>query len=211
MMRYLALLLFALSLEGQPVVTYGPYVTEIGHSFAVVYWETDVATANRLEYGLTTGYGQVASGQGTFSTQTRKGYLLGGLKPATTYHYRACGYTGATFNEGVTGGCSGDHTVTTLPEPSPHPQVPEAPDESWSNPGSPYHPNGIDSVPTAPNSTEWNLTPGGAGRVLTFNTGLHDPRRGHDDTGSYRTGNVCANTRNRHTRVAFAYWRELSR
>jgi hypothetical protein len=74
-------------------------------------------TSYRVEYGPTTAYGtttaatSAGSGTGTRSA----GVTLGGLRPATTYHYRLV----ATNAGGVRKG--GDRTFTTLPAPATTP------------------------------------------------------------------------------------------
>jgi tripartite motif-containing protein 71 len=63
-----------------------------------------LATTDQFEYGLTTSYGTTvpasAESAGSGTAEVSKGYILTGLKPDTTYHFRLVG----TNSEGATDG-----------------------------------------------------------------------------------------------------------
>jgi sugar lactone lactonase YvrE len=71
-----------------------------------------LATTDQFEYGTTVSYGTTvpvpAESAGSGSAEVAKGYLITGLKPSTTYHFRLV----ATNSEGTTNGK--DATFTTL-------------------------------------------------------------------------------------------------
>ena len=66
------------------------------------------ATTAQFEYGLTTSYGSVAppaaESAGSGTSEIQKGYVLSGLAPATTYHFRikATSSQGTTFGKDAT-------------------------------------------------------------------------------------------------------------
>ena len=70
-----------------------------------------LATTDQFEYGLTTSYGTIvpvpAESAGSGTTVLGKGYILTGLQPSTTYHFRLVGIN----SEGTTDGK--DATFTT--------------------------------------------------------------------------------------------------
>ena len=72
------------------------------------------STTDQFEYGTTTAYGTVvpavAEGAGSGTTAVAKGYLLTGLRPSTTYHFRIKG----TSAEGTSLGSDGTFTTSAL-------------------------------------------------------------------------------------------------
>jgi DNA-binding beta-propeller fold protein YncE len=72
------------------------------------------ATTDQFEYGLTTSYGTTvpvpSESAGSGVTEVAKGYLLTGLQPNTTYHFRLVG----TSSEGTADGKDVSFTTATL-------------------------------------------------------------------------------------------------
>jgi hypothetical protein len=101
-----------------PAVTTGPAGGVTDHSATLTgsVNANGVATSYWFEYGPTTGYGNatlsVAAGSG--SSAIAAGAALGGLSPATTYHYRLVATNSGVPTYGT------DQTFTTaLPPPAP--------------------------------------------------------------------------------------------
>jgi len=69
-----------------PVITFGPFVGSITQNSAEISWYTDEAGDSKVEFGLTTNYGQTTRGD---SLTTHHNVLLDGLLAATIYHFRA--------------------------------------------------------------------------------------------------------------------------
>ena len=63
----------------------GPYV-QMGHytNQATIVWRTDSSSDSAVDYGLTTSYGQTATGPSGWQHEV----TLTGLIPGTTYYYR---------------------------------------------------------------------------------------------------------------------------
>ncbi|HEY9070096.1 MAG TPA: fibronectin type III domain-containing protein [Candidatus Ozemobacteraceae bacterium] len=80
-----------------------PTVLENG---ATISWTTDEAASSRVEYGLTTAYGSVATVTEAFSAT--HSVTINGLTPFTTYHFRVRS-TDAAGNETI----SGDYSFVT--------------------------------------------------------------------------------------------------
>ncbi len=74
-----------------------------------------LATTDQFEYGPTTSYGTTvpatAESTGSGTTVLAKGYILTGLKPSTTYHFRL---VGSSSSEGATYGKDATFTTATL-------------------------------------------------------------------------------------------------
>jgi len=62
----------------------------VSASMATIYWSTDRPSDSEVDYGVTTGYGQLAVGGWTTTHQV----VLGGLSPDTVYHCRLRSKTG---------------------------------------------------------------------------------------------------------------------
>jgi N,N-dimethylformamidase beta subunit-like, C-terminal/Bacterial Ig domain/Purple acid Phosphatase, N-terminal domain len=75
-------------------------------SGATISWSTDVAASSQVEYGTSTAYGSSTSLDSTLVTSHSQ--VLGGLAPATTYHFRV-----KSANAGGSLATSGDFTFTT--------------------------------------------------------------------------------------------------
>jgi streptogramin lyase len=89
-----------------PLIISGPTASGAGTANTMITWDTDEPADSRVEYGLTTAYGQSKA----LSTDTyHHAVPIEGLSPATTYHYRV-GSQDMPGNE-VT--WSADHTFTT--------------------------------------------------------------------------------------------------
>jgi|GEM_PF-1352602 len=80
-------------------ITSGPTVTNVTPDGVTIVWETDVDADSQVEYGDTPGYGQTAKD----SVGKQHSVRIGGLQPATTYHFRvvsaATGYQTAASND----------------------------------------------------------------------------------------------------------------
>jgi hypothetical protein len=105
--------------ETPPAVIDGPWATEVTSTSATLAARINPEGANtsyRLEYGTSTAYGQGFEGNAGAGTAfvAVGGYLVEGLRPNTTYHYRV-----VTVNECMTGKtcaqAGADHTFTTRP------------------------------------------------------------------------------------------------
>jgi len=98
-------------------------VDDVGHSSVRVTWDTDIQSVNqRVQYGTTAAYGAI---QGTYqqaTVTTDQQMLLTGLAPNTLYHFCAQSTT-----DNIAWSACVDRTVTTLPLPAVHPEVPIAP------------------------------------------------------------------------------------
>jgi len=84
----------------------------ITDSEASIAWNTDEPASSRVEYGLSTGYGQLSQTNPNLSVG--HSHLLSNLTPSTLYHYRVIS-TDALGNEDR----SGDLSFTTAPSPEP--------------------------------------------------------------------------------------------
>lgn len=96
-------------LDGSPDVTL-PVLSEIDAAgvmgtVATIKWHSDERTNSRVEYGLTTSYGGVATDP---SMVFEHSVPLSGLSPTTTYHYRVISVDGAGNSS-----ASADKTFTT--------------------------------------------------------------------------------------------------
>ena len=89
---------------GAPTVTTGS-ATGVTATEAILHGTVNpngFATTDHFEYGETTSYGtsvpvpSESAGSGT--TEVAKGYILTGLKPSTTYHFRLVGTSSETTN-----------------------------------------------------------------------------------------------------------------
>lgn len=95
--------------RSQPVVVIEntPSASSVSAFGATITWQTNATSDSRVDYGLTTAYGQSR----TVSTPvTNHSVTLTGLRPSTTYHFKVT--SGGT---GYTSGVSGDYTFTTAP------------------------------------------------------------------------------------------------
>lgn len=63
----------------------GPYLQNMTTTSVTICWETEAPVRGKVEYGLTTAYGNVKSDTNPFSQHE---ITLTGLTPSTTYHYR---------------------------------------------------------------------------------------------------------------------------
>jgi DNA-binding beta-propeller fold protein YncE len=104
---------FKTSSSNAPTVTTGS-ATGVTATEAIVHGNVNpngLATTDQFEYGLTTSYGTTvpvpAESAGSGTAEIAKGYILTGLQPSTTYHFRLV----ATNSEGTTDGK--DATFTT--------------------------------------------------------------------------------------------------
>jgi acid phosphatase type 7 len=78
----------------------GPYLQTVSQDSATIAWETTDALDSRVEYGLTSGYGQSVSSADPVNLHE---VTLTGLSPETLYHYRV-----------ISGSATGlDHTFRT--------------------------------------------------------------------------------------------------
>jgi fibronectin type 3 domain-containing protein len=77
---------------------------------ASIRWSTDEASDSMIEYGLTTGYGSATPLDAAMVTD--HAVTLGGLSPASLYHYRVIS-ADASGNRAV----SADRTFSTAPQP----------------------------------------------------------------------------------------------
>jgi chitodextrinase len=93
-----------------PLIISNIRVPVLGTTFAEVAWDTNNAATSYLDYGLTTAYelGTVGNTNIVFSRQLP----LGGLTPATLYHFRVRG-----MDANSSSAQSGDNTFTTLGVP----------------------------------------------------------------------------------------------
>ncbi|MEI7663911.1 MAG: hypothetical protein WCK34_17015, partial [Bacteroidota bacterium] len=137
-----------------------------------------LSTAASFEYGLTTGYGSVA----TATPATATGYIITnisasitGLAPATTYHFRAKGVntSGTAYGTDLTfsTGCPIPSAAGTITGPA-----------SVCISGTGY----VYTVPTIANATTYNWTVP-AGAIITAGTGTNTI------TVSFPTGSVSGN------------------
>ena len=99
-----------MSQDTMPPVITTISANNISDSSTVITWTTDEASTSLVEYGTTAFYGLVTSLSSTFVTGHSK--TIGGLQPATTYHFRISGID-ATGNLAM----SGDNTFTTSEAP----------------------------------------------------------------------------------------------
>jgi len=79
----------------------------------IVIWKTDVPTTSRVEYGLTTSYGQSTPEDPVLKTEHE--VAITGLAEDTDYHFRVWGTNNPLYRPA----CSGDKVFHTLPNPSP--------------------------------------------------------------------------------------------
>lgn len=93
-----------------PVVISGVRALNVGATSATIAWTTNVSASSVVDYGVTTGYGQVASGNIT-NTVTTHLLILSGLTPGTTYNYRVS--STATVASGPYTARSGNYTFRT--------------------------------------------------------------------------------------------------
>jgi hypothetical protein len=102
-LRLVCLALLAVPLARAALVKQ-PYLQTLTDTTIMVHWETSTSQIGKVEYGLTSGYGQEVS----HSNSTVDHELtLTGLQMDTLYHYRAISgsdsSTDATFHSNVTG------------------------------------------------------------------------------------------------------------
>jgi PKD repeat protein len=90
-------LVVAASAQAAPTISKGPYLQNARADSIVIMWETSESAASRVDYGLTTSYGQSA----TSSTSVRIHEVrLTGLAADTAHHYRvvSTGGTGTVYS-----------------------------------------------------------------------------------------------------------------
>ncbi|MDM8006082.1 MAG: fibronectin type III domain-containing protein [Phycisphaerae bacterium] len=88
-------------------ITAGPQAVHLKSTQATITWTTDVASDSRVDYGLSTDYGNTQTNP---TLSTAHSITLTGLVPATEYHYRV-----SSDAQGYTGADSGDLVFTTPP------------------------------------------------------------------------------------------------
>ena len=136
---------------GGPLSLSGLRVHSIGDTGVVVSWTTSVPSDGAVEYGSTGSYGASASAAGGLSTG--HSVPLGGLSPATLYHYRAV----STDGSGGTAR-SGDATFTTAASAS---CTVFPADNPWNTDisGYPVHPSSASYLAAILSSGNRNLHP----------------------------------------------------
>lgn len=79
----------------------------------IVVWKTDVPTTSRVEYGLTSSYGQSTPEDPVLKTEHE--VAITGLAEDTDYHFRVWGTNEPLYRPA----CSADKVFHTLPNPGP--------------------------------------------------------------------------------------------
>lgn len=79
----------------------------------IITWQTDVPTTTRVEYGLTTSYGQSTPLNAKLETYHQA--TLSGLDEDSVYHFRLWGTNDPLYAPAS----SGDQVLRTLPDPKP--------------------------------------------------------------------------------------------
>ena len=115
-----------------PPVISGVGASGVNASTATIVWTTDEAANSRVEYGLTTSYGQSTTLNSSYSTSHTEG--LSGLDSSTIYHYRVISADTAGNSS-----ASGDFTFTSLSQTQNNIAVGATPTVSGSYGG--YSPN----------------------------------------------------------------------
>lgn len=98
-----------------PIITALPTVIYTAADRALVEWETDELASGFVEYGLTVGYGSLASQATPFTTLHQ--VLIVGLAPSTTYQFRV-GSTDPYLN-GPTFSANGQFTTAASLDTTP--------------------------------------------------------------------------------------------
>jgi hypothetical protein len=166
-MRYIFLfLMIAISAFSQPVITAGPIIHELGHGHATVSMVTNIPGTLALRWGTFSGV-YTHNGKSTEYELNEidefHGWTMAGWEPGSTIFWqaRSCQTLGTN--------CSAWSTEQSFTAPgATHPITPLLPDTSWID-ASNYN-NNINSTTAASNETEWDLSPTGAGRVVTLNS-----------------------------------------
>lgn len=142
-MRIQIAYLAALVVGGCPLHAAQPNISNIGydyltHSSVRIKWDTDIRAYFQVKFGVTRGtypYASHSGGPGTAAS-----LAIGGLKPGTTYFFRAMARPNKDDDTDIcdTNFCgSVELMVTTPPEPAIHPELPSPPAERYS----PAHPD----------------------------------------------------------------------
>jgi hypothetical protein len=82
-------------------ITHGPRIGLVTSSEATIYWDTDVSTIGKIQYGTSSSYG---SSQDETMARTNHRITIEGLSPETTYYFKA-----------VSDDAQSESTLTTAP------------------------------------------------------------------------------------------------
>ena len=83
------------------IITHGPRIGLVTSSEATIYWDTDVSTIGKIQYGTSSSYGY---SQDETTARTNHRITIEGLSPETTYYFKA-----------VSDDTQSESTLTTAP------------------------------------------------------------------------------------------------
>jgi hypothetical protein len=130
MVHLLLGLVFTIAASGQTTTPVLRNIKYFGLTHTSIRWvfETDLS-CYQVKYGVTSGVYPYTSSS-LCDGQKMASLIVGGLAPATTYYFRMAVRPNAADDTGIcqTDACgSPEFSVTTLPEPASHPQLPTPP------------------------------------------------------------------------------------